>query len=182
MFLVKGSDNDSCMCTCCWGALAPVWPQQHKHANKSLSLVLQGEDKSPTPAATPGSTLLCIITQLGVEQRGNGDKKKCKTFHCFVFFPGHGWSFFCQMSLTGSADDGNMLFFHLRFGKLCQLSARMRSRGRLGISEGWRLRGTCNSSQERNLWDFQDLTREDSMAQYLPKERQLGRTVTHPIQ
>lgn len=33
-----------------------------------------------------------------------------------------------------------------------------------------------------NSWDFQDMTREDSMAQYLPKERQLGITVTHPIQ
>lgn len=102
MFSVKESDNVSYMCVCCWGVLAPMWPKQHKHANKSLSLAWQGEDRSQTPAATPRSTLLCIITHLSVEQRDNSDKKG-KTFYEF-FSPVHDWPCFCWIPLAGSAN------------------------------------------------------------------------------
>lgn len=64
MFSVMDGDNDSCVCvsvSVCVRAPAAgeSWDlcdlQPPKHANKSLSLVLQGEDKSQAPAATRGA-------------------------------------------------------------------------------------------------------------------------------
>lgn len=112
VFSVRESDNDSGVCTCCcWKELAPLWPEQHKHANKSLSPVLQGEDKSQTPVATQGRTPPSVTTPLSVEEKGNSDRESVKYFISHVprtwmiIFPSDAFD-----RLPPS--DWNMAFFH----------------------------------------------------------------------
>lgn len=109
------------MRTSSWAELVPVQPKPYKHANKSLCLASEDEDKSSTPTATPGSTLLRVTTQHSVEQKTVTVTENYETFHKLFLQV-------LQMIIFLSAIFDGLLFC-LRFDNWCQLSAALRSRG-----------------------------------------------------
>lgn len=177
MLLAQKSDDDLCTSTCFRRAQAPVWPKQHKHANKNLSFILQvGISHWPLP--TPWLVHCCALQHKSACNKEATETQTCKGFHKFFFFSRAGAIIFqsdvfdrlCwQMEARCSFTSGSATFVNY-----VRKSSRGRKR-RLVIEGDAEAR---SRREQANLGNF----KTQKLAWHSEWENLGGNTITHPIQ